>query len=407
MPRRPAIVVVEPVRARVVRGPRADGSWYWRSEIYQGEKGGSRTIATFWAQRAEVAALLHAQIAEHGLDKPAPEEPAAVLTVQDLLETWLGSRKDAKDLSENTKRASKASAGRLTGPEGGRTALSVVLLEHLDRRHLEQYRDTAGGGESTIARDLKTLRSAWKWGRDVGHVPNRSLPSLRRAGKPKAPKPVYTRFTPTEAQVAAVIERLRRPWVRRAVTLLSVTGARIGEVASLRWGAVAPYDPALPMSTGPLAECTEPPPDLQATDAASVVLDGKTGPREVQLHPSVAAEVLSWRPEGAAPEDGVWGVSTSLAITRVQLELAEASEALKLPRLSPNGLRRYAERALYRTREIEIAASIMGHSAETALKHYRDVTGDERGRVVRDAGLGLPQADPAGKVVEGPWKPKS
>jgi len=90
-----------------------------------------------------------------------------------------------------------------------------------------------------------------------------------------------------------------------------------------------------------------------------------------------------------------------------QLELAEASEALELPRLSPNGLRRAAERALYKTREVDVAASIMGHSPETAIRIYREVTSDERERVVKAAGLAIPKAEPAGDVIAFPQGTKS
>ena len=403
MPRkskRPAKVVVHPVHARVVRGPDADGRWYWQGRIFEGEGGGDRTVLSGWYRRPALIAAIHELIKHDGLDQPT--EPAAeVRTVQDLLEAWLGSRADAADLEAATKRASRSSAQRLVGPADGRTALGSVLLRHLDKRHLEHYRDTVGGAESTVARDLKTLRSAWRWGRDIGHVPDRTLPSLRRPGKTRAAKAVYTRYTPTEPEVAQVIEKIRRPWAKRAVILLYATGGRIGEIATLRWGAVAPYWRELPMR-GDERLCDVEGLDLHwtALDAASVVLDGKTGPREVQLHPDVAAELASWRPDDAQPEDGVWGVTPATATTRIQAELAQASEALGLPRLSPNGLRRAAERALYRTREVDVAASIMGHSPETAIRTYRAVTAEERARVVAEAGLSIPRTRGAGEVVQ-------
>lgn len=403
--KKPAIVVVSPVRARPIRGPHRDGSgrWYWRAELYKGQDGVGRTIWTGWELEDNVGPLLIKQIAEQGLDKAQEEDDGEVRTVQDLLESWLGSRKDSA-LSDRTKSATKASCTRLTGPKEARTELGQVLLTRLDRAHLERWRDTCGHAESTVSYDLTTLRIAWKWGRDTGRTPDRSLPVLRRAGKPRAAKPVYTRFTPTEAQVAAVIEKIRRPWAKRAVLLLYATGARVGEISTLRWGAIAPYWRALPTTRGTLADL---PDDLHlswtARDCSALVVDGKTGPREVPLHPSVAAEVLSWRPEGVDPNAYVLGVKPKSAAVGVQVELADAAEALKLPRLSPNGLRRAAERALYRTREIDVAASIMGHSAETAIRIYREVTGDERGKLVRVAGLAIPVAA-AGDVIEGPWK---
>ena len=247
--KRPAKVVVQPVHARVIRGPDSAGKWYWQARIFEGEGGGDRTVLTGWFSRREVTEAIHAIIKQDGLDTRV-EPVAEIRTVQDLLEAWLGSRMDAPDLEPATKRASRNSARRLVGPSDRRTALAGVLLTQLAKRHLEQYRDSMGGAESTVARDPKTLRSAWRWGRDVGHVPDRSLPSLRRSGKKRNSKAVYTRYTPMEQEVALVIERVRRPWARRAVILLYATGGRIGEIAMLRWGAVAPYYRELPMRWG-------------------------------------------------------------------------------------------------------------------------------------------------------------
>lgn len=406
-PKKPANVEVHPVHARVIRGPRADGCWYWQARICKGEKGGARVICSVWKLKDEIGPYLIALIAEKGLDKPAEDEsPAEIRTVQDLLEAWLGSRTDAKDLSAATQRAAKASAARLVGPKEARTPLAPVLVTALDRSHLERYRDTTTGAESTIARDLKTLRSAWKWGRDLGHAPNHGLPSLARAGKTKKPKPVYTRFTPSEAEVAAILARLaHRKWVQKAVLLLYATGARIGEVATLQWGAIAPYSRAHVLRDGRrLVDLDDDERvNWEARDCASIVVDGKTGPREIPLHPAVQAQVQSWRPKDADTTALIFGVSSNSVTTRVQAALADTAEALKMPRLSPNGLRRAAERALYRTREIDIAASLMGHSPETAMSIYRQVTDGERHRVVRAAGLGIPTAAPA-DVIEGPWR---
>ncbi len=404
-PRRPTPVTVEPVRARAVRGPHRDGSgrWYWLAVTYPtGQKGKEKVVWRGWADRSEITPILADIIANHGLIDSEPKK-ADVKTVQDLLEAWLGSRENASDLEANTKRASRSSARRLVGPPDCRTALSSILLTQLDRRHLEHYRDTSTGAVSTVSRDLKTLRSAWLWGRDIGLAPDRSLPRLRRSSKQQTSKPVYTRYTPTESEVAAVMECIRRPYVRRAVLLLYATGGRISEITSLRWGAVAPYDREFTIRGVRLCDLQGVHLDWDATDAESIVFDGKGDrPREVQLHPDVAAEVASWRPSDADPLDGLWGVSADSAKNGIRQELVRASEHLGLPRLSPNGLRRAAERVLYRTRNIDVAASIMGHSPETAIRTYRQVTGEERASLVAEAGLGIPKVTGRGEVVAFP-----
>jgi hypothetical protein len=59
-----------------------------------------------------------------------------------------------------------------------------------------------------------------------------------------------------------------------------------------------------------------------------MVLDGKTGPREVPLHPAVQALVRTWwRSEDADPLTQIFGVSSKTVVTRVQEALADAAES--------------------------------------------------------------------------------
>lgn len=153
----------------------------------------------------------------------------------------------------------------------------------------------------------------------------------------------------------------------------ATTGARIGEIASLKWASVS-------------------------ADCAWIDVKGKTGARRVPLHPSVAVEVQGW--ERGEPTDLVLGVSYNTAVARTQRELGRVSEeVLKIPRVSPNGLRRAMVDALYRAGvPIDVEAALLGHSPQTAIAIYRRVADEDRASAVVRAGVPLPVA-PAGQVV--------
>ena len=58
MSRRPAPLVVGPLRAAAIRGPRADGRWYWRARRYV--DGAESCPWTGWASRVEAERQLAA-----------------------------------------------------------------------------------------------------------------------------------------------------------------------------------------------------------------------------------------------------------------------------------------------------------------------------------------------------------
>jgi integrase len=360
------------VSVRVAEGPREDGRWRWRADHQVGDK--RPTVWSGWAtqeeaERAVVAAL-----------KPQPEpEPVQLapelVTVRDLLETWSASIEDRADLTERSKRSMDNAGKRLL-----QHGLGEVRVELVDRGTLERWRDAAlraGIAGSTASRDLKRLRQAWDWAREIGEIPNRMLPRVCVPKRLRAP--VYTHYTPSRAEMGRLLEAVRPDWVRRSLILLASTGARIGEIATLTWGSVA-------------------------ADCASIEVCGKTGPRRVPLHPTVAAEVARWA--RGPDEASVLGVKANTAVVHTQRKLAEASLELGLPRVSPNGFRRAMTDALYDAGALpDVEAAILGHSAQTALEHYRKVGERAKAQAVVAAGIELPRA-PRGEAIpfSGPKK---
>ncbi len=349
--KRPTPFAVGRVRVRVHSGPREDGRWRWRADRQAGPT--REHVWLGWGTRDEAEAAVIQVLAQVG-DPQADLQ--AVSTVHDLLDCWVRSQEDRSDVSAFTRSACRLAAARLSGVIGD------VRVDRVDRRVLERYRDRSGDAGATVARGLKYLRQAWRWGRELGVVPAVDLPSVRVARQ----DPVRTRYTPTRAEVASILGRVS-PLVRMALVLLSTTGARVSEITTLRWRTVTP-------------------------DCGSIRVDGKTGPRDVALHPSVSRELARWG-EGRRRDDALVVEVSPQQIGRV---LAQHSPAHG--RISPNGLRRHVVDVLYGSAGPDVAAQQLGHSAHTAMAIYRQVTeGDRRKAVVR-AGLGVP--DEPGTVHE-------
>lgn len=346
--KRPKPIVVGKVRVRVRRGPREDGRWYWRADRAAGHSRREQ-VWTGWgtadeAEAAVIAALSAGERLETGHDQ--------VRTLHDLLECWAQSQDERSDVSEHTRRNATDAAGRLSGVIGS------VLVERVDRRVLERYRDRSGRSGATIARDLKYLRQAWRWGREVGAVPIVDLPSVRVQRQ----EPVRSRYTPSREDVARLLADIRQhsEAAYRGIVILAATGARPGGVVAITWGDVA-------------------------RDLRSLKVTDKTGTRTVSLHPEVAAELGRWGREDAATR------LVQLAGDNIRWHLRESGVRLKLAGVvTPTGLRRYVVDALYRSGQVDAAASQLGHSPATAMAVYRQVTDADRSRAVLQAGLGMP-----------------
>lgn len=355
------------VRVRVHSGPDREGRWRWQA--WRTVEGEEVYLWSGWGSQEEAERELLTLLAA-----PKEPEPTGIVTVRDLLETWAAAQDERQDVSDHTRRSATTGAKRLL-----LHGLDEVRLDRLDRAALERWRDASlrtGGAGSTVQRDLKRLRSAWEWAREIGEAPNRSLPRVRVEARVR--QPVNTRYTPTRAEIAQLLALVRPEWIRRSLVLLSSTGARIGEIASLTWGSIS-------------------------QDCGWVVVRGKTGERRIPLHPSVAVEVGSW--ERGDTGASVLGVAYNTAVARTQRELARVSEeVLKIPRVSPNGLRRAMVDALYRAGvPVDVEAALLGHSPQTAIAIYRQVADEDRAAAVVRAGVALPTA-PAGQIVKFPSK---
>lgn len=358
---RPKPFGIGDVRCRALRGPK-DGRWYWRAEIHA-EK---RTVWTGWASRAEAQQLVAGMVAE-GIQPPAPARADEVhlddvRTVGDLLDVWVAMQEDRQDCSPRTVAVYTGAADRIAPIVGH------VLLDRMSIRQMVLIRDTmlrAGRAPRTVLLDLQRLQAAWRWGQEMTIAPLHPLPL------PSVRLPKESKRTPSPAEVAAVLEQVTIPWRHLAIRLMYQTGARIGEVASIKWDDV----------------------DFQR---GVVTVRGKTGPRPIPLQREMLHELQQLAAVSSRPE--VLSVTYNTARVGIQRELARACEAAGVQPWSSHGFRRAAVDQLLRAGvDIGTAAALLGHSPQVMLQHYRQATADDLVQAVQRARLGVL---PAGDVVE-------
>lgn len=351
--------------ARPIRGPKKDQprSFYWQ---VQRERGGERvTLFSCWGTREEIKTRTIDFLA----NEPSPEEAArlrmsSIETVRDVLETFVGSQRsryEAGDLTQHGYRASR-NDGRHLARLLGRLALSG-----LRRAELENYRNTRlieGAASSTVKREIKTMRSAWRWALDSELIPDRELPRV----KVKV-EPARTKYNPTPEECWRVIEQLNG-WPRFVASILAVTGTRIGAVAHLQYGGI---------------------------QSGSVLLFTKGKPIRFPLTDQLRAalELANYETEylhGTTPTMVTGHFSSR--------ELPRACEKAGVQRFSSHGFRRAAVDALQRAGvDIKTAADLLGHSPEVMLRYYREASPDDlRGAAERLGEL----MTPGGSMKESP-----
>lgn len=365
--RRPSPVHVGELRAYVVRGPRGE-AWYWRLRYHEGGK--PIEVGAIWATRREVEVHLAGLLAA-GTYQRAPDGPGHVEIVDDLLLEWVSAQRERRDLRESRGAGGISSATYEVYRHHARQVTQVLgelAVDRLTLEALERGRDALLRAYSvrTTATSIRVLRMAWAWGRERGLVPDRSLPRLRLP----EPRRRYNGRTPTAEEVELVLSHLEG-WPALVVHLLWATGARVGEVAALRWG------------------------DLDLVQR-TLQIEGKTGRRELPLTPRLAALLQPTGP--VEPEQRVLPVAAGTVKPQVTEALSRACAAAGVPRWTPHGLRRLASTVLIGggvdPRSYE---AVMGHSYAMGLRTYAQVRSE--GVQAAAAMLG-PQE---GQVLQGPW----
>lgn len=365
--------------ATVQRGPRDDGRWYWmiRGPKPKGEQ--RPVLWTGWATVAEVDRELAVLVAT-GRDQPAaPARQAQSVTCKtlgDLLEFWAGAQLQRSDLRAQTV------ANYVDLAKAVKRSIGEVLLVRVDTGTLARHRDLrlhAGRAPTTVRSELVVASMALRWGHSIG-LTDRAAPEP----PPLKVRTVREKVTPTQAEAWRVVlngtrllgqwdgSRERAPafegrWLDYAV-LVAGTGARPKTIARLQRSDI----------------------HLRG-DEVTLSLIGKVRPRYDFPARGLTAEVA--RRLAEADDEQLWPVRDPVGLVKAfSKRLLQVDwEALGIRQFRPYGFRRSAADALYEAhRDPSVAAALLDHSPEEAMRHYRRPKVVTMGQAVAAAGLGGP-----------------
>lgn len=348
-PKRPSPLRLRGLSYSVVRGPNADGDWYWRARDAE-----DRTVWTGWSSRA---ALLQSAPGEI-------PEPPSLRTVADLVAQWMEARGRDPQLKPQTLVRYGTRAKSVVKAVGDEplTDLGPALMERLRDRVI-----AAGLSQRGVNACQRLLRAAARWAAAEERLTHKPLPVVRLRSSER----VNSDYTPTEAEALAVLREMSGE-TGLAATVLAITGARVSEVVDLKRG-------DLDLSGGWLR------------------LSGKTGPRRFPLIAELRALLgdrassTGKQPEPTNPDAPMFRWPMRRPDNAVLEQLTHACRRAGVPRFTPHGLRRMVVNRILRAgADITAAAELMGHSPSVMLSYYRRVSSEDRAAGVAQAGLGQP-----------------
>lgn len=364
---RPKPIHLADVRASAIRGPRADGRWYWRAR----RKGVRDTLGTWWGTRDE-AAVAVAQLVAGGLPEPVSHAavPRVGATVADLLGAWVAHQEARVGATSDGLAEASATAYRQRA-EAVAGELGDVLLAQLVRADVQGMVDTLTGAGVALRTQqslVRVLRMAWTWGRKRGHTPDRPLELTRIVPQPRGY--VYNDRTPTRDEVRRILDALDDSPAARAVHVLAWTGMRVSECVG---GGRLP---------GLLAG---------GIHARHIEVDGKGGRRRrVPVGATALRRLRAWS-AGLPPEAQV----VPAAARTIHRVLAAACDAAGVERVTPHGLRRAVVMRLLEVANPKRVSLITGHSVQVLLADYDRPSDEDLARAMLAANLD----DEGGTVV--------
>ena len=276
----------------------------------------------------------------------------------DIVRKWLLHSERRVDLAASTKVEYRRVAGTLLAFTCERDDANALLA-------YVEHRRAAGMAPRTIALELRVVSVVTHWAtRTLEAPPPPVLPRVHV----DANRFALNHRTPTPAEAAAALRAMQRDDWRLAARLIATTGARIGEVVHLR--SVDVDEAAWRVAFG-------------ATEGAS-----KTGMRWFPLDAASLRGLAGRLGRGREPLFDFGGVKAP--IQGLQRCPQRACQVAGVPRFTPHGLRRMVIGRLLRAQvEPATAVALTGHSIEVMLKHYREVTDDDRRLAAERAMLGV------------------
>ena len=282
-------------------------------------------------------------------------------TFADIVALWLEDAMRRMDLQLSTKRMYERISEHLRGWGATIDACDVDLSGYVAERAAH------GLTQRTLRLELRVASAAYNWGSR-----RRILPANAGMYTPRIrmnPAIFYcNRRTPSAAEAAAAVDAMAPGDWKLAVLLMARTGARVGEIVSLRRCDIDVRGGRLALGTVPGAR--------------------KTGLRWFPLDED-SLRLLT--PRAEASEDRLLDLGNSRApIQNIQRRLRAACTAAGVPQFSPQGLRRMVVTRLLRAGvDPGTAAALTGHSVQVMLRHYQQVTDDDRRRAADRAKLGI------------------
>lgn len=195
-----------------------------------------RSFRTFHGTRSEAVKALAGFVAEIGDGSALPTPAAKLLTLDDLLASYIGSCREDSD--ENPKAWEPSTLYRYDGirrnwisPVIGSVKLSQVSDEHIDRCFAKMRRLGASRSHMNQVRSL--LSGAFKWAR------RRKLVSRNPLRGYEIPKSKYVARQVVPPEIEELVSLLNGaaehiPDVAPVLSLAATTGMRRGELSGLR-----------------------------------------------------------------------------------------------------------------------------------------------------------------------------
>lgn len=345
--RKPEPIRIQGVTATTMdsRGLDEQGRPYWRA---RGPSPHRVPVWAGWGTRAEAEAAVLVAL-RRGIRHPG-RSVGAVRSIDDLLVQWSraqGDRYEASQIALSTLERSRGCVAHLRAALGSLPIgdLSVAVVE--DAVLVWQAEAAAA---RTVALVVRTFRAAVKWGARRGLCDD--VPVLEAAPDVRDDEHVNYAGIPLRVDVEAAIGVLSASPARDAVEVLSLTGARVGEVAAL---VVSDFD-------------------RQARTLRLWGRDerrdrrGKTAPRLWPVAGELGA-VLERLAVGRPLEAPLLDLPTA-ANQAVWAACARGCDLASVERFSPHGLRRMVVCELLEHSNVKEVARLTGHTVEVLLRHY-------------------------------------
>lgn len=277
-----------------------------------------------------------------------------------MLDTWIADIDRRVDLSPRTPYTYRRRVEHLNA--WGRD----LPLGRVDLTEYVKLRQRLGYAPRTIALDLRIAGAAFRWAqRHHLVVPEASIWIPRVKIDPKAF--VLNHSTPTPQEAGRAIAAMREDDWKLAVKVIARTGARVGEVVSLRGRDLDEVGKRVAFG---------------AVRGAS-----KTGLRWFPLDQGTLRELKG---RSARDKDPLFDFGEVRGVIQaLERRLYRACQSAEVPAFTPHGLRRMVVNRLIRAHvDPGTAAALTGHSIQVMLRFYQQVTPQDARAAVDLARLG-------------------